>query len=128
MHSAADLGEHIECEARLNSLTQDFRDAKLVKSEFRGDYFEVAKIFVGVTYIRENDLKVHLIQNSKEIQAQAQIPFGRRSSGGSKQYGSMFAALAGSNESNPSGVPERRNRGYSDTLYQGLSGLASRAS
>ena len=127
LHSCADsIGENIECEVRLSG-AQELKDpAKWVKAEFRGDYFEVGKVFVEVSYVRENDLKLHLIQNSKEIQAQAQIPYGRRSSGGSKQNGSMFAALAGSNESNP--TVERRNRGYSDTLYQGLSGLANRAS
>lgn len=49
---------------------QELKDpAKWVKAEFRGDYFEVGKIFVEVSYVRENDLKLHLIQNSKEIQA-----------------------------------------------------------
>ena len=70
MHSCKDsIGEHIECEVRLSG-AQELKDpAKWVKAEFRGDYFEVGKVFVEVSYVRENDLKLHLIQNSKEIQA-----------------------------------------------------------
>jgi hypothetical protein len=71
LHSCADsIGEqHIECEVRL-SKEQELKDpTKWVKAEFRGDYFEVGKVFVEVSYVRENDLKLHLIQNSKEIQA-----------------------------------------------------------
>lgn len=54
LHSnAADsLGEHIECEVRLSG-AQDLKDpAKWVKTEFRGDYYEVGKVFVEVSYVR----------------------------------------------------------------------------